>query len=363
MFGGGFLRPLHNEHVWLEDSTPASLRVDSPLIPASPPASSSVEDSASLTMSTAQTAHTQFTTAPNGVRYAYRIIGPVKGTPDSSNASPPLLMHIHYRANMDFWDPLLLNTLASHRQVIIFDQAGVGRSTGAIPTSYQLWASDLLAFVHALGLTAIDLAGFSMGGACVQQVALTAPELVRKLIVMGTSASQPGPDSDVSGIVWPREMPPDEPITVLSTGTSEESAFNGIAKSFFYDDEDGLAHAKAYWARVHERRVPGEDLMLTMVDEEGSKKQRLAYAEWREHVPSNSYDRLGELEMPVLVMNGDNDVLIPTSRSWELAARIPRAQLAIYPRAGHGFLYQFAELVGKHINLFLDGQGAGGAKL
>lgn len=311
------------------------------------------------TMATAQTAHTKYTTASNSVKYAYRTIGPLR---QDNHSSPPLLLHIHYRANMDLWDPLLLNTLASTRRVIIFDNAGVGRSTGEIPTNYQGWAESLLSFVHSLNLSTIDLAGFSMGGACVQQVALTEPTLIRKLIIMGTSASQPGPESDVAGIVWPREMPPDEPITILSTGTDEDATFTGIAKSFFYDDEEGFAHAKAFWERVKTRNVPGEPLKLELLDDEKSKRQRDAYAEWREPVPTNSYDRLGELKMPVLVMNGDNDVLIPTSRSWEMSKRIPRAQLMIYPRAGHGFLYQFAELVGTHVNLFLDGYGAG-AKL
>lgn len=105
----------------------------------------------------------------------------------------------------DFWDPLLLQNLAAAREIVIFDNAGVGRSSGKVPTTFQGWADDTLAFVHALGYKKIDLLGFSMGGVAVQMVALTEPQLIRKLILAGTTSSTPGAESDVSGIVWPQE--------------------------------------------------------------------------------------------------------------------------------------------------------------
>lgn len=100
-------------------------------------------------------------------------------------------MHIHFRANMDFWDPLLFDSIACDRQVILFDQAGVGRSTGEKLPTYQGWAEDLIAFVSALNLKQVDLFSFSTGRRCVQMVALTAPNLVRKLIVAGSGPSEP----------------------------------------------------------------------------------------------------------------------------------------------------------------------------
>jgi len=108
-------------------------------------------------MVTAQTAKTQYIDAANGVKFAYRRLGRSAGT--------PLVMHIHFRGSMDFWDPALLNALGDACPVIIFDQAGIGRSPGEVPTSFKEWADDLIAFVTALGITQIDLFGFSMGGA------------------------------------------------------------------------------------------------------------------------------------------------------------------------------------------------------
>ena len=107
-----------------------------------------------------------------------------------------------------------------------------------------------------------------------------------------------------------------------------------------------------------EREVPGEPRLLSLVDRDaGAKRQLATYGEWSTHNPRNAWDRLEELSrLPVLVVNGDNDVLIPSSRSWELMQRIPGAQLIIYPHAGHGFLYQYAELVARHVNMFLDGK-------
>ncbi len=298
-------------------------------------------------MSSLQTTPTRHVEAGNGVRFAYRTLGPSAGI--------PLLMHTFFRSNMDFWDPVLINTLATVRPVILFDQAGVGRSSGTVATTYQGWANNVIALTQALDLEKIDLLGFSMGGAAVQMVALTAPNLVRKLILAGTTASSPSPTSDVSGIVWPRDTRPPLPISVLrESGNDAEAVKHAMAVSFFYETDHGRAACCAYWNRLHERKVSGEPPLLEFIATEGSARQTEAMKHWSEPNPLNSFDRLGELEMPVLVINGDNDVLIPTSRSWELAKKIPSAQLIIYPKAGHGFLYQEAELVAAHVNMFLD---------
>jgi pimeloyl-ACP methyl ester carboxylesterase len=306
-------------------------------------------------MTTAQTAKTLYVDDPNGVRYAYRKLGKTDG-------GLPLVMHCHYRSNMDYWDPLLLNSISATRPVIIFDQAGVGRSSGEVATTYAGWADHVIALVTAIGLDKFDLLGFSMGGGAVQMVALKVPHMIRKLILAGTFPSVPGPDSDVSGIVWPQIQPDPKFLEELSVEAEGGDPAHAVGYSFFYDTNEGRAVAAAYWSRVQERSVPDEPIMKELLNDEGSKGQMASAGDWLTYNPENSYDRLHELKMPVLVMNGDNDYLIPTSRSWELAVKIENAQLTIYPKSGHGFLYQYAELVGKHINLFLDDFG-GSAKL
>ena len=208
-----------------------------------------------------------------------------------------------------------------------------------------------------------DLWGFSMGGRAVQMVALTAPQLVRRLILAGTSASAPDPSSSLDDIVWPRELAPQGPIKRLATAVTAAEIEDALTCSFFNDDDQGRAAAKAYWNRISERDAHGEPRVVDLVDRDtGAKRQITASRDWDKPNPRDSFARLGELKMPVLVCNGDSDTLIPTSRSWELVRRISNAQLIIYPRGGHGFLYQYAELVATHINLFLDGDEFEGAK-
>lgn len=267
------------------------------------------------------------------------------------------MMHIHYRANMDFWDPAFVNPLASVRRILLFDQAGVGRSTGEVQTTFQGWANEALSLIEALRIAKIDLLGFSMGGAAMQMVALTAPHLVNKLILAGTAPSAPSlKSSDIKGVVWPRDVPPQEAIEALSQPThSSVDVLQAIALSFFPLSDEGRAAASRYLTRVGDRDVAGEPKLLELLDS-GVKasRQRAAYGDWMKPNAQNSYYRLGELKMPVLVLNGDDDLLIPTSMSWELAKKIPNAQLIIYPRAGHGFIWQYAGLVAKHVNEFLD---------
>jgi pimeloyl-ACP methyl ester carboxylesterase len=107
-------------------------------------------------MSTAESAPTQYTQASNGVKYAYRRFGKQGGT--------PLVGHIHFRGSIDFWDPLLVNKIAERREVILFDNSGVGRSTGSVPPTFAGWAADMISFIDSLGLKQVDLFGFSMGG-------------------------------------------------------------------------------------------------------------------------------------------------------------------------------------------------------
>ncbi len=294
---------------------------------------------------TAHTAVTQYVDAKNGVRFAYRRIGNSNGI--------PLVMHIHFRANMDVWDPLIINTLAKAREVIIFDNSGVGRSSGEVPETFQGRADDLIHFVEALGLPKFDLLGFSMGGYCAQMTALTAPHLIRKLILSATGSSTPSA-SHVDGVVWPRENPPPEPIKALAEAETSEEGPKSLAFSFFYDDDAGRLAFDRYWKRVQERTA--EPLILDLLDRNGgTQRQMSAVIDSFTANPRAAFDRLGELKMPVLVANGDRDVLIPTSRSWEFLTQIENAQLIIYPRAGHGFLWQYPELYATHINMFLDG--------
>ena len=115
--------------------------------------------------------------AANGIDYAYRDTGP------GASGDLPLVLLQHFRGNLDNWDPALVDTLASTRRVIAFDNTGVGGSTGATPGAVEQMARDAIAFIAAMDLGLVDLLGFSIGSFVAQQIALTRPAIVRRLVL------------------------------------------------------------------------------------------------------------------------------------------------------------------------------------
>ena len=130
-----------------------------------------------MTKYTHQTAPTQFLEA-NGIRFAYRRFGKANGV--------PLVFNQHYLGTMDYWDPKVKDGLARDREVILFNNAGVSSSSGEVPTTFEQMGANAVAFTRALGVSKADMLGFSIGGMVAQEIALQAPDLVRKLILLGT---------------------------------------------------------------------------------------------------------------------------------------------------------------------------------
>jgi pimeloyl-ACP methyl ester carboxylesterase len=283
-------------------------------------------------MSTQQTAETQYIDA-KGTKLAYRRLGLHSGI--------PLVMLMHFRGNMDFWDPALINSLAKTRPILLLDNVGIGKSEGKIPTTLQGWAVHVIDFLEALDIRQIDLLGFSMGGGAAQHVALSAPGLVRKLILAGTRTSR-----TPNTVIGPRKI-----FFELAHAATEEQFKEAFVLSFFNHSPDGRAAGLASWGRIFSRsqdRAPH-------LNSELAKRQTEAFSKFSVSDPENPYERIHELNMPVFVANGDNDLLIPTVNSFELSQLLLNSHLHIYPNSGHGFLYQYAELFSKHIDIFLGG--------
>ena len=129
-----------------------------------------------------QTAPTQFVEA-NGIRFAYRRFGKPSGV--------PLVFNQHFRGTMDYWDPAVTDGLAGNREVILFNNAGVSSSSGKVPTSFQQMGANAIAFIKALGLTKVDVLGFSIGGMVAQEITAQGADLVRRLILIGTGPAAP----------------------------------------------------------------------------------------------------------------------------------------------------------------------------
>src|SRR6266481_4275716 len=126
---------------------------------------------------THQTAPTQFVEA-NRIRFAYRRFGKPN--------TVPLVLNQHFTGTMDHWDPAVTDGLARDREVILFNNAGVSSSSGEVPTTFEQMGANAIAFIKALGLRRVDVLGISIGGFVAQEITVQAPELVRKLILVGT---------------------------------------------------------------------------------------------------------------------------------------------------------------------------------
>src|SRR5258707_1625226 len=132
---------------------------------------------ATIMIHTHQTAPTQFVEA-NGIRFAYRRFGKTGGV--------PIVFNQHYIGTMDYWDPAVTDGLARDRELVLFNNAGVSSSSGEVPTTFEEMGANAVAFSRALGLNKMDVLGFSIGGMVAQEITLQAPDLVRKLILVGT---------------------------------------------------------------------------------------------------------------------------------------------------------------------------------
>jgi len=277
---------------------------------------------------THQSAPTQFVEA-NGVRFAYRRFGKSGGV--------PLVFNQHFTGTMDHWDPAVTDGLATEREVILFNNAGVSSSSGEVSARIEKMGINAVTFIKALGLPKVDVLGFSIGGFVAQEIALQAPDLVRRLVLVGT-----GPRGGEG----------------MATLTPEAQEIFGAS----YDEPDHL------WLRVHFTRsensqAAGRAFLRRFrlraenrdpeVNEKAAPAQIEAISEWG--MPrERPFDYLKSIRQPTLVINGSSDVIIYTVNSFILQQNLPNAQLILYPDANHGSQYQYPKRFVQHVSLFLS---------
>ena len=180
-----------------------------------------------------ETTATKFIEA-NGVKFSYRTLGPKSGT--------PLVFLQHFTGNMDAWDPAVVNAFAKTRPVIVFNNRGIGATDGAVTDNVEQMTTDAYAFIQALGYKQVDLLGFSMGGFVAQQLAAKHPELVRKVILAGTTHQGGGNNL----------------MKVLGEAFSRQNAPDPRDYLFFSQSEAGKKAAAAFLSRVY-ARAQGRD--------------------------------------------------------------------------------------------------------
>jgi pimeloyl-ACP methyl ester carboxylesterase len=254
--------------------------------------------------------------AANGIEYAYRDTDPGAG------GSVPLVLFQHFRGNLDNWDPALIDALATARRVITFDNAGVGGSAGVTPGTVEQMAHDAIAFIAAMDLGQADLLGFSIGSFIAQQIAVTRPAAVRRLILASAApqgaAGMHGWAPEVIGAIGTPETAPEEYLEV-----------------FFARSAASRQAGQQALQRIYARTVDRD----TATSWATRQAQYDAVCTWG--IPDHALlQRLSCLTMPVFVANGDSDPMILPRYSYLLAGLIPQARVKIYPDSAHGFLFQ-----------------------
>lgn len=277
-------------------------------------------------MPTYAEAPTRKVSAANGIEYAYREVG---------EGGVPLMLLMHFRGNLDNWDPALVDALAAGRRVIAFDNTGVGGSSGLTPSTVAQMAQDAIAFVDALELRELDLLGFSLGSFVAQDIALTRPDLVRRL-VLASSAPQgaPGMHGWAKWVIDSVGEPETIPAKVLDVFYTQSPGSRGAGQEAL-----GRMFARG------QRDMP--------TSWQTRQAQYDAVCAWG--IPDIALlERVTAIRAPVFIANGDSDPMILPRYSHLLAGLIPDAEIEIYPDAAHGFLFQHHQRFANDVTRFLD---------
>jgi pimeloyl-ACP methyl ester carboxylesterase len=273
---------------------------------------------------THETAPTQLVQAGH-VQFAYRRFGPRRAT--------PLLLCSYFAANMDDWDPKVTNGFAAEHDVILFDYPGIGRSSGETPSTVAELTKHCDAFFRAIGLTRFDVIGFSLGGMIAQQLGAEYPDLLRRIMLLGT-----GPRGG-EGMVFD-DLSVDE--------LDDTSAL--LMKAFFTQSEAGQASGRAYMERLKSRSTDRD----TPVSKQSALAALAAIREWGVIPASDRFAMLSKIQHPTLIVHGNKDVVVMPINAFLLAEHLPNAQLIMYPDSSHGAQSQHAEVFLQHVKLFLQ---------
>jgi len=271
-----------------------------------------------------ETAPTQYLKT-GSTKFAYRVIG--------SGDAPPLILLQHFIGTMDYWDPAVVNGLARDRKVIVFDNTGIGASSGKVPDNVDQMTTDALSFINGLGYKRVDILGYSLGGMIAQKLAASHPDLVRKVILANTV--HPGGGNDL--------------MNVLGKAMNQKEFADPRMKLFFTDSTHSIDAGKAFLERANARKTDrdpenGPDVASAQA------KAIITFSLTKD--PENKL--LGAISQPVLIVTGSNDTMLSSADSYAMYQLLRDAQLVMYPDSNHGSIFQYADRFVAEADTFLN---------
>jgi len=258
-------------------------------------------------------------------------VGDIKIYYETHGKGPPLVMIMGLSANKDWWHPHLIEQFSKHFKTLIFDNRGAGRTDKpAMDYSIKMFADDTLGLMDALGIKKAHILGVSMGGVIGQEIALSYPQRVDKLVLVSTTCG--GPKA---------VPPPPETLQVmLNRGEMTDEQRMRTTVNLLYPEEFRKKNPEIIEEAL--RR-----LMIAPIPLDAYMRQLTAASQF------DSYDRLPKIKAPTIVLTGKKDVLLPWGNSKILAERIPGAKLVTFEDSGHGMCSQNAEEFAKEVIKFL----------
>ncbi|MBI3742900.1 MAG: alpha/beta fold hydrolase [Chloroflexi bacterium] len=261
----------------------------------------------------------------NGIRLHYELRGDPK--------APPVLLHPGLGGTQLSWSPVASRLELSHR-LILFDPRDVGESGRATkPYAIADLASDVVGLLDHLALASVDVVGLSMGGAVAQELAITYPARVRRLVLLATYDS-----GDPRGTFVFRHL-------AHLRRTLPREDFTRLLLPWLYTHEELSAPG-----------VNPEAIVARMLEEPNIQESEAYERQMEATIAFHSRDRLDRIRCPTLLVFGDDDLFTPMRFARSLSQRIRGSRLEVLSGAGHALAWTRSKEVASLIHSFLSEQ-------
>jgi pimeloyl-ACP methyl ester carboxylesterase len=242
----------------------------------------------------------------------------------------PILLINGFSAPLDFWDPMLLEKLASNHTVITFDNRGIGNTTsGDKKFTITQFANDTSGLLDALNIKKADVIGWSMGGMVAQELVLLHPDKVGKLIIYASTCGG-------------KETRPPSPeamkVFANQSGTSLERLQKFLPILF-----------PEQWRTKYPNYYQNLPTTTETVSNKTLDLQTEAIINW-----AGTCNRLNNITQPTLVIVGTDDILTVPANSLLITENIPGAWLVQMKGGGHGLMLQYPEKFSNVVLTFLE---------